>query len=28
VGATLGAAFAAREVGKKRVILFVGEGSL
>jgi len=28
VGATLGAAFAARDVGKKRVILFVGEGSL
>ncbi|KAF9454735.1 pyruvate decarboxylase THI3 [Macrolepiota fuliginosa MF-IS2] len=28
VGSALGAAFAAREVGKDRVILFVGEGSL
>ncbi|KAF5360435.1 hypothetical protein D9756_004751 [Leucocoprinus leucothites] len=28
VGSALGAAFAAREVGKERVILFVGEGSL
>lgn len=28
VGSTLGAAFAARESDKNRVILFVGEGSL
>ncbi|EKM79422.1 hypothetical protein AGABI1DRAFT_113984 [Agaricus bisporus var. burnettii JB137-S8] len=28
VGSALGAAFAARETGKNRVILFVGEGSL